>query len=260
MRALLAILGLSLIAAGASAAPFSPPQTARKSFVVPADARYGDAEDDTDFLFRLGMLEGHLLIGHQLLQAHQPALALPHFGHPVRELYADIETYLEKNRFPAFDGELAGLEAAAASAPESAETETRYQAAIATIHRARDLAPASLRASLPAMIHICSDTMDAASGEFGESLEQGRIAAIVEYHDSKGYLGYVRQELETLRATHVDAASRSLLDRFQAVLEKAEWIVGALLPDPTPRASVSTYRAIAGEAAALVKPSTASSN
>ena len=49
------------------------------------------APDDVDFLFRLGMLEGHLIVGHDLLQAGQPALAAPHFGHPVRELYDDIE-------------------------------------------------------------------------------------------------------------------------------------------------------------------------
>jgi hypothetical protein len=198
-------------------------------------------------------LEGHLMIGHELLEHKHAALALPHFGHPVRELYADIEDYLDKNHFPAFDGQLAALEAMVASAPDSPETEAKYQAVIATIHNARAVAPASLRASLPEMIQICSDTIDAASGEFGEGLEQGRIASIVEYHDSKGYLEYVQQQLGELRANHTDDASQSLLERFQAVLAKAEWIVAPLLPDPSPRASVGTYRGIAAEAAALAK-------
>lgn len=255
MQRALVVFGLFFFSFGAQAAPlFHPPVAASPPLLLRADAHYSDAEDDTDFLFRLGMLEGHLLIGHQLLEAHQPALALPHFGHPVRELYADIEDYLDKNHFPAFDKQLAGLEAAATVAPESADTEAKYEAVIATIHKAREIAPASLRASLPEMIQICSDTIDAASGEFGEGLEQGRIAVIVEYHDSKGYLEWVQQELGLLRADHKDTASESLLDRFQAVLAKAEWIVDPLLPDPTPRASVGTYRAIAAEAAALTKP------
>ncbi len=61
------------------------------------------APDDVDFLFRLGMLEGHLIVGHDLLKAGQPALAAPHFGHPVRELYDDIEGYVAAKRIPPFD-------------------------------------------------------------------------------------------------------------------------------------------------------------
>jgi hypothetical protein len=249
-----ALFGLSFLAPGAGAVPPGPGKLPANPFLLRADAHYGNADDDTDFLFRLGMLEGHLMIGHELLTHRHAALALPHFGHPVRELYADIEDYLNKNRFPAFDRQLATLEALVAATPYSPETEAKYQAAIATIHKAREIAPASLRASLPEMIQICSDTIDAASGEFGEGLEQGRIASIVEYHDSKGYLEYVQQQLDALRGDHKDATAQSLLDRFQAILAKAEWIVAPLLPDPTPRASVGTYRAIAGEAAALTKP------
>lgn len=222
--------------------------------LLPADAQNKDTADDTDFLFRLGMMEGHLMIGHELLLHHHQALALPHYGHPVRELYGDIEDYLAKKHFPAFDGQLVALEAQATAAPDSPETEAQYQAVIATLRKARELAPASLRASLPEMIQICSDTIDAASGEYGEGIEQGRIASIVEYHDSKGYLDYVQQFLGELRAAHPDAAAQSLLDKFQAVLSKAEWIVAPLLPHATPRASVNTYRAIASEAAALAKP------
>ena len=218
-----------------------------------ADAHYGNAGDDTDFLFRLGMLEGHLIVGHELLQAHQPALALPHFGHPVRELYDDMTDYLAEKKFPPFDKQLAELEAAVATSPDSADTEAKYQAAIVTVHKARELAPPELRASVPEMIQICSDVMDAASGEFGESLERGRISVIVEYHDSRGYLEYVDQQLGDLKAAHPDAKSQDTFARFKVVLAKAQWIVEPLLPGLTPRASVGQYRAIAEEAASIAK-------
>ena len=103
------------------------------------------------------------------------------------------------------------------------------------------------------MIRICSDTIDAASGEFGEALQQGRVATLIEYHDSRGFIDYVAQQVSELKASHPDAASQSLLDRFGAVLAKAQWIVGDLMPAPAPRASVSAYRAVAAEAAALAK-------
>jgi hypothetical protein len=127
---------------------------------------------------------------------------------------------------------------------------------IATLHKARELAPASLRASVPEMIQICSDTIDAASGEFGESLEQGKVSALVEYHDSRGFLEYVAEELSTLAASNPDPAGQAILDRFKPILAKAQYIVADLIPAPTPRASVSDYRAIAAEAAAVAKPQT----
>jgi hypothetical protein len=253
MRFLPSFIALVALMGVAGAAPVAPRPEPLPTPLQRADAHLGDAADDTDFLFRLGMLEGHLMVGHELLQADETALALPHFGHPVRELYDDIGGYLDQHRFPAFDRQLIALEAAVTAAPAAKKTEAQYQATIETLHRARVLAPASLRASIPEMIQICSDTIDAASGEFGEALQQGRVATLIEYHDSRGFLDYVAQQLGELKASHPDAASQSLLDRFGTVLAKAQWIVCDLMPAAAPRASVSAYRAVAAEAAALAK-------
>jgi hypothetical protein len=248
LRAIVVSCLMLLAAFAAAAAPRLPAQRPARLALTQVDAHFGSASGDVDFLFRLGMLEGHLMIGHELIQANQPALALPHFGHPVRELYDDIADYLSAQKFAPFDKQLASLEAAVAAAPSSPDTEAQYQAAIATIHKARDLAPAELRASLPEMIKVCASTIDAASGEYGGALERGRVAALVEYHDSRGYLEYAAQQLGDLKALHRDPQSQALLDRFGAVLAKAQWIVGELLPAPTPRASVATYRSIVSEA------------
>ena len=210
--------------------------------------------DDVDFLFRLGMLEGHLMVGHELVQAKQIAMALPHYGHPVKELYDDISTYLKARKFPAFDKNLISLEAAVTAAPNAPDTEAKYQAVITTVHKARALAPPQIRASLPTMIKVCADTIDAASGEYGEAIEKGTVAQVVEYHDSRGYLEYVAQQVGELTTAHTDAASQALLGKFSAVLAKAQAIVGDLLPGPTPKATLAEYRAIATEATALAKP------
>jgi len=254
MRQLLTALALCVAAGSAVAAPLAPmpPAPAARPAVVRVDFHFGSTDDDTAFLFRLGMLEGHLMIGHELLVAHQPALALPHFGHPVRELYDDFSDYLNDKHFPAFDGQLAELETAVKGAPDSPETEAKYRAVITTVHQARDLAPADIRDSVPQMIDICSQTMNAASYEYGGALDHGRIAAIVEYHDSRGYLEWVAQEVADLGKAHPDATG--LLDRFKTVLAKAQWIVDPLLPGPTPRASVGTYRSLAEDAATVAKP------
>lgn len=208
--------------------------------------------DDVDFLFRLGMLEGHLMVGHDLIKAGRNKLALPHFGHPVCELYDDISGYLATKRVTPFDKQLIQLEAAVASAPGAPATEALYTATIKSVQAARLSAPAELRASVPGMIRICADTIDAAAGEFGEALNRGRIETLVEYHDSRGYLSYVQQEVNALAAASPDPASQGMIARFKIALAKALWIVDPLIPDPTPRASVGQYRAVAAEAAAVV--------
>jgi hypothetical protein len=125
---------------------------------------------------------------------------------------------------------------------------------MATVHKARAFAPAQLRASLPEMIKVCANTIDAAAGEYGESFEHDKIASVVEYHDSRGYLEYVSQQVAELKASHPDVPSQDLIARFTTVLAKAQAIVADLLPGPTPRASVSDYRAIAAEATSIAKP------
>ena len=88
------------------------------SAAIPNSAQ-ATAAEDTDFLFRLGMLEGHLIVGHDLLQAGRQGLALPHFGHPVRELYDDVADYVAAKKIAPFDTQLIKLEAAIAGAPTS---------------------------------------------------------------------------------------------------------------------------------------------
>lgn len=100
MRVLICLVAVAALAGSASASPLLPRPATLPGPVRQADAHLGEAANDTDFLFRLGMLEGHLMVGHELLSADQTALALPHFGHPVRELYDDIGPYLDQHHFP----------------------------------------------------------------------------------------------------------------------------------------------------------------
>lgn len=209
-------------------------------------------QDDTNFLFLLGMLEGHLKIGHELLQADKAKLAQPHFGHPVRELYDDLKDYIAAKRVPQFEEQLADLDKAVGDAPASPATEAKYKGVIASIHQARAAVPAAIRDSVPEVIRICADTIEAASGEYGESVDKGRIANLPEYHDSRGFIAYVAQQVAEMEKSHTSGDDASLISRFKTVLAKAQAIVGPLLPPERPQKSVADYRAIAHEAHALV--------
>lgn len=231
---------------------FLPAATAVAIILCAGQVQAGPGED-AEFLFRLGMLQGHLMVGHDLLKAGKPKLGLPHFGHPVRELYDDVKDYVTEKHIPPFEAALVDLESAAAKAPDSAETETKYQAVIAALEQARDATPASVRASVPAMVEICADTIDAAAGEYGEAINKGRIDDLVEYHDSRGFISYVGALVDKLSAAHPSAADSSLIERFKPILAKAQAIVAPLIPPETPSKSVADYRAVAAEARAVVK-------
>ena len=209
--------------------------------------------EDTEFLFRLGMLQGHLMVGHDLLAADKVKLAMPHFGHLVRELYDDIKDYVNEKHIAPFEQALIDLESSAQSNPHGAETEAKYQAVIADLEKAREATPASVRASVPTMIEVCADTIDAASGEYGEALNKGRVDDLGEYHDSRGFITYVTALVDKMSASQPSAADSALIARFKTVLAKAQNIVEPLIPSETPRASVAQYRAVAEEARAVAK-------
>lgn len=210
-------------------------------------------QDDANFLFLLGLMEGHLTVGHELLQANKVKLGQPHFGHPVRELYDDLKDYLTAKRVPQFEEQLVELEAAVEAAPTAPATEAKFKAVIASIHQARAATPAAIRESVPEMIRICADTIEAASGEYGEAIDKGRIANLPEYHDSHGFIAYVAQQVGELEKSHPTGEDANLIGRFKAVLAKAQGMVGALLPPERPQNSVADYRAVAHEAHSLVQ-------
>jgi hypothetical protein len=214
---------------------------------VAAPAEGGAAAEDMGFLVKLALMEGHLIIGQELLQAGRQALALPHFGHPVRELYDDIEEDLRRRNVHGFEAELLRLEAAATAAPTAPATVAQYQVVIAAVHRARDAVPASLRGSVPQMIRVCADVLDVAAGEYGEALERGRIRNVVEYHDSRGFVFWAVAEIQRLQ-TAAPAAEQALIARFRPAMEGMRQVVDTLLPPGAPRASIAEYRALARQA------------
>ena len=203
-------------------------------------------EDHAELLFKLGLLEGHLMVGRELLEANQPRLALPHFGHPVRELYDDIQGELKHRGVTGFDGELIALEALAAAKPRDPATMAKLDGVLRIIAAVRATVPSGLLDSERFMLGVLGEVATIAAEDYSESLEGGRIEKPVEYHDSRGYLSYADKELRRLegrpdlRGSPRLAAARARLDEMRA-------IVGALIPPERPTRSVAAFKAIVGQ-------------
>ena len=183
------------------------------------------------------------MVGRELIQANQPRLALPHFGHPVRELYDDIQGELKRRGIPAFDQDLIALEALVASKPTDPATTAKYESAHRTIAAVRATVPAALLGNDRFMVGVLGEIAAIASEDYSESIEGGRIEKPIEYHDSRGYLAYASVELQRLE-NRPELHGSTRLATARARLSEMQAIVGPLLPPDRPIKSVAAYKAI----------------
>src|SRR5207237_143907 len=58
---------------------------------------------DLAFAVRISLLRGHLLVGDELVKQKQWNAALPHFLHPIEEIYDELRGRLDDYKTPAFE-------------------------------------------------------------------------------------------------------------------------------------------------------------
>lgn len=215
------------------------------TILVVADTAISN-EDHAELLFKIGLLEGHLMVGRELIEADQARLALPHFGHPVRELYDDISGELKRRGVSGFDGELISLEALAAGKPNDAAFATQYHKVMGVITAVRATVPAGLLDNERFVLGVLGEIAMIASEEYSESIEGDRIEKPIEYHDSRGYLAYADNELRRLEG-RPDLKGSASLALARAKLVEMRAIVGPLLPPERPLRTVAQYKAVVAQ-------------
>ncbi|MCW5772699.1 MAG: hypothetical protein KIT16_13735 [Rhodospirillaceae bacterium] len=217
-----------------------------------ADNPLGDDDPDLDLMEKLGLLEGHLMIGKMLADAGKLQDALPHFGHPVRELYDYLKPALEKRKLRAYDGQFKQLETTVKTAGHGAKVDAEYAAAIAWVADVRNSIPAPRRADGKFVLNAVALLLEDAAEDFGESLENGRIVNTVEYHDAMGFALYTKAMLAAYRP-HADAFAQSRIDRAAAEIEAVLAAFPSLAPPPAPQKSVLQLKAAAARVKDLTK-------
>ncbi len=206
---------------------------------------------DFDLMEKLGLLEGHLMIGKALLEARMAADAMPHFGHPVRELYAYIQPQVERRGLAAFDGELAALETQARSGA-GAPFPQLYAGAIARLDALRATVPAERLASPAFMLGVIAQLVNDVASDYGEAIERGRISNTVEYHDAMGFLGYCERLTDRL-ARGANGRPQQAFAATMRELQGAQRGFPALRPPTRPPLTVAAIRGHAAKIADLAK-------
>jgi hypothetical protein len=194
-----------------------------------ADARL---EPSLRFYRDIQLVRGHLLVGDELIKAGRWADALPHFLHPVEELYDHLAPQLKEMKLKPFLQQLKSL-----AQTVKAKSQAAYDAALKATDARLDPIDAHMKAAktdwMPFAVETALETLRTAHGEYSQSIEGGKFAKAVEYQDSRGFVWQAERLIASvggeLDAKHPDAAKK--LHAELAVLKSA-W--PAVLPPAAP--------------------------
>jgi hypothetical protein len=243
------------LSAQLAARAFSPPFAALKAVVAPragassrvwlaAAATAGQGGEGGEsgapegldphvkFFRDMGLVRGHLLVGDELVQAGLWDEALPHFHHPIEEIYPAIGEKLAVQGLRPFDRALKALTQAVA-----AKNAAAYATSLKVVNRRmEDTETAMKRFAEPwvkSRISTVIAMLQVAAGEYEASIESGKIVKPVEYQDARGFVFYAGAMLESMAKDLAVADLKALAATQAALLElKTAWPTA--LPPETP--------------------------
>ncbi|NWF60896.1 MAG: helix-hairpin-helix domain-containing protein [Fischerella sp.] len=149
----------------------------------------GEAKD-VDYMTKLGLMKGHLIVAQELLDQNQPKQAEPHIGHPVEEIYVDVEDQLNDRKVKEFKTTLVSLQDLVKSKPKDAKVKTDFTTSMQAVDGAIAALPENQRTQPAFMLQVINGLLDAANSEYGAAVTDGKISAAIEYQDSRGFVQY----------------------------------------------------------------------
>jgi DNA uptake protein ComE-like DNA-binding protein len=154
----------------------------------------GEAKD-VDYMIKLGLMKGHMLIAKELLDLKKPDQAEPHIGHPVEEIYVDVEDQLKERNVPEFKTQLIRLQDLVKSKPNDPQIDSQFEASMKAVNSAIAALPETQRKSSEFTLKVINGLLDTANSEYQASIANDKISAAIEYQDSRGFVTYA----DTLR-------------------------------------------------------------
>jgi hypothetical protein len=160
-----------------------------------ADPLAGLGEDQA-YLANVAMIRGHLDVGRELYGAGRTGDALPHFVHPVEEIYPGIKAELEEHGVAPFLADLERLAALAKAKAPAKEVEAQLGTVGAALDRAVAFVPAEARRDPAFAMPVVVGLLRTAADEYGEAVEGKRVVNVAEYQDSLGFVREARRWVE----------------------------------------------------------------
>ncbi|MDF5718115.1 MAG: helix-hairpin-helix domain-containing protein [Rhizonema sp. NSF051] len=164
-----------------------------KDMVTVQEVVFTGEAKDVDYMTKLGLMKGHLYVAKELLEQNQPKQAEPHIGHPVEEIYVDVEEQLNERKVKEFKSTLGSFQDLVKSNAKDAKVKTDYTASMQGVDGAIAALNAEERSKPTFVLQVINGLLDTANSEYGAAVAGGKISAIIEYQDSRGFVTYANE-------------------------------------------------------------------
>jgi uncharacterized protein (DUF849 family) len=161
-----------------------------KELVTVQDVVLTGVTKDIDYMTKLGLMKGHLLVAKELLDLQKPKQAEPHIGHPVEEIYVDVEDQLNERKVKAFKDNLISLQDLVKSQPKNPKIATNFTTSMQAVDTAIQALPEAQRQQPQFVLQVINGLLDSANSEYRAAIANGKVAAVIEYQDSRGFVTY----------------------------------------------------------------------
>jgi hypothetical protein len=197
----------------------------------------GEAKD-LDYMVKLGLMKGHMMFARELLDLKKPDQAEPHIGHPVEEIYADVEEQLKERGVKEFKSTLSKLQdMVKAGAKDPVKTDEQFKLALSEIDGAIAKLPEKQLKDDKFVLQVITGLLDTAGSEYDAAIADNKIKEAIEYQDSRGFVMY-SQELYKAIAPQVKAKSAENDQKIATALTEVASAWPAAIPPATPAKSV----------------------
>lgn len=187
------------------------------------------AKDDLAYLTQLGLMRGHLFVGHALFEAKHVDAAKTHMKHPQHELYAAMVPAFAARKTSGFAAELKALADAVEKSRPAAEVNAAYASVVKAIG-ASEGAVSSSSKTPESRLKLAAALVRVAAAEYAIGIVDGAPKNAHEYQDALGFTTVARQLAKGLP----DGATK------KGVLELLDGALGSMWPDLIPPAEVKT--------------------
>ena len=146
--------------------------------------------EDVDYMTALALMRGHMLVAKELLDQGKSDQAEPHIGHPVEELYGEVEKELPTRNVKEFKSTLNQLHDLVKLKPEDSKLTNQYDTSIQAIDGAIKAVPETQRQSPKFILKVINGLLETADEEYKAGIANGKVLEIIEYQDSRGFVIY----------------------------------------------------------------------
>lgn len=169
-----------------------------KDMVTVEDVTLTGEAKDVDYMTKLGLMKGHLIVAKELLDQQKPDQAEPHIGHPVEEIYVDVEEQLKERNVKEFKSSLISLQNLVKANGKSEQIKPEFESSMQAVDSAIQGLPEKQRNDPKFVLQVINELLDAANSEYGAAITNGKISAAIEYQDSRGFVIYANSLYKTI--------------------------------------------------------------